>query len=321
MADYKSKIIGYIEGKISPEEFFTYLEENPSLFDWLQSIVPEGKTTEEVREVEFDHFFHKLSEEEREKVYSAKNALFECENAEPKIQFDIAKEFLYLLYELNEEKEIFYGTVPQLISAHKNTLDKNETADLDFYSQFLPKVMRGICKLPTYERYQIPFNVKSIFENKSRTCLWYYVEVQSRLANLMKEIFPEENIILDETLHKKASFSDDVRPEYIGGGDLETEQAIGEIIDGIIASVPEDMPISKRKKLIKEKIKEAFPCKTKKYPHWVQSEEWQISESGKPMRFIEQKRKKGKEYKDTLHTEFYFEDVDTGEIRIVEQFT
>ena len=102
---------------------------------------------------------------------------------------------------------------------------------------------------------------------------------------------------------------------------LGTERIISNIIDGIIASVPEDMPVSKRKKAIKEKIKEAFPCKTKKYPRWVQSEEWQISECGKPMRFIEQKRKKGKEYKDTLHTEFYFEDVDTGEIRIVEQFT
>ena len=72
---------------------------------------------------------------------------------------------------------------------------------------------------------------------------------------------------------------------------------------------------------IKEKIKEAFPCKTKKYPRWVQSEEWQISEGGKPMRFIEEKRKKGKEYKNMLYKEYYFEDVDTGEIRIVEQFT
>ena len=321
MADYKEKIIAYIEGKIPPEEFFPYLEANPALFDWLQSIVPEDKTTEEVREVEFDHFFYKLSEEERERVYSTKAALFEAENAAPEVQFDIAKKLLYLLYELNEEKEIFFGTVPQLISAHKSSLDKNQPTDLDFYSKFLPKVMRGICELPTLECYQVPFNVKSIFENKSRTSLWYYVEVQSRLTNLMKEIFPEENFVCDETLYAKASFSDDVRPEYIGGGDLETERIIGNIIDGIIASVPVDMPVSKRKKLIKEKIKEAFPCKTKKYPRWVQSEEWQISESGKPMRFIEQKRKKGKEYKDTLHTEFYFEDVDTGEIRIIEQFT
>ena len=51
MADYKEKIIAYIEGKISPEEFFSYIEANPALVDWLQSIVPEGKTTEKVREV------------------------------------------------------------------------------------------------------------------------------------------------------------------------------------------------------------------------------------------------------------------------------
>ena len=59
MADYKEKIIAYIEGKISPKEFFPYLEANPALFDWLQSVVPEGKTTEKVREVEFDHFFYR----------------------------------------------------------------------------------------------------------------------------------------------------------------------------------------------------------------------------------------------------------------------
>jgi hypothetical protein len=202
MADYKEKIIADIEGKISPQEFFPYIEANPALVDWLQSVVPEGKTTEEVREVEFDHFFYKLSEEERERVYSTKNALFESENAAPEVQFDIAKKLLYMLYELNEEKEIFCGTLPQLISAHKNSLDKNEPADLDFYSKFLPKVMRGICELPTLERFQIPFDVKTIFKNKSRTNLWYYVEVQSRLTNLMKEIFPEGFVVLPSSVHE-----------------------------------------------------------------------------------------------------------------------
>ena len=56
MADYKSKIIAYIEGKLSSEEFFSYLEDNPGLFDWLQSLVPEGKTQNVHEEVALDYF-------------------------------------------------------------------------------------------------------------------------------------------------------------------------------------------------------------------------------------------------------------------------
>lgn len=319
MADYKEKIIAYIEEKITPEEFFPYLEANPALFDWLERIVPKGKTTQEQREVSFDYLFHKLSDEERDSLNSAKKALFEAEGAAPEVQLELAKKLLYLLHALNEEKEIFLGTIPELLAIHKANLDKNENPD--FYLKFFPSTMRGICEMKTFAKFEIPFDVKSIFDHKAHTRLWYYAEVQARLFNFMKEAFPEESIVRGEALRAKASFSDDVRPEYIGGGDAEAERAIGEIIDSIIASVPEDMPAAKRKKLIKEKIKEAFPCKTKKYPRWVQGEEWPISAGGKPMRFIEQKRKKGKEYKDTLHTEFYFEDIDTGEIRIVEQFT
>jgi hypothetical protein len=39
------------------------------------------------------------------------------------------------------------------------------------------------------------------------------------------------------------------------------------------------------------------------------------------MRFVEQKRKKGKEYAEMLYTQFFFEDVETGEIRVIDQFT
>jgi hypothetical protein len=43
--------------------------------------------------------------------------------------------------------------------------------------------------------------------------------------------------------------------------------------------------------------------------------------NGKPMRFVEQKRKKGKEYANMLYTQFFFEDVDTGETHVIDQFT
>ena len=68
-------------------------------------------------------------------------------------------------------------------------------------------------------------------------------------------------------------------------------------------------------------IKELFHIESNKYPRWIQSPEWPIGENGVPMRFVSQKRKKGKEYETILYTEFLFEDVKTGEQRVVEQFT
>ena len=72
---------------------------------------------------------------------------------------------------------------------------------------------------------------------------------------------------------------------------------------------------------IKELIKKEFHIVGTKYPRWVQGGEWPVSKSGKPMRFVEQKRKKGKEYQDVLYTIYVFEDLDTLEKRIIEQFT
>ena len=65
----------------------------------------------------------------------------------------------------------------------------------------------------------------------------------------------------------------------------------------------------------------AVPLWDKKYPRWVQEAEWPIVPSGKPMRFLEQKKAKGKAYAETMLTHYVFEDVDTGEQRVIDQFT
>ena len=64
-----------------------------------------------------------------------------------------------------------------------------------------------------------------------------------------------------------------------------------------------------------------FHIEKNKYPRWVQSAEWPLGQNNKPMKFVEQKRKKGKSYEMMMYTEFWFEDVETGEKRAVEQFT
>lgn len=320
MADYKEKIIAYIEGKISPEEFFPYLEANPALFDWLQSVVPEGKTQIVHEEVTFDYFLEQLSEEEQKAINEAQSKLFTAKEAVFDIQFELSKILVNLLDKANKEKNIFGQTIIPIMLYHLKCGVDNPEKNKEHIHK-LPDLVRSLFEEKYLTNIEKPYDVHSIVDYKSRTQLWYYVEVQSRFAKLMQEIFPEENIVRDETMHQKAAFTIDICPDYIGGADLETMRVIDEIIDNIIASIPENLSKTARIKIGKEKIRESFPCKTKKHPYWVQNAEWQISASGKPMRFIEEKRKKGKEYKNMLYKEYYFEDVDTGEIRIVEQFT
>ena len=109
------------------------------------------------------------------------------------------------------------------------------------------------------------------------------------------------------------------RVESVCIGGVEVEEA--GIIEDILNSVPETLSESKRIKEVKSRIKKTFHVSGIVYPRWVQEAEWPVSASGKPMRFVKQKRKKGKEYENMLYTLFYFVDPDTGEERIVEQFT
>ncbi|MBO7763077.1 MAG: hypothetical protein J6T24_09795 [Clostridia bacterium] len=71
----------------------------------------------------------------------------------------------------------------------------------------------------------------------------------------------------------------------------------------------------------KYSLKSLFHIESNKYPHWIQEAEWPMGEDGIPMKFISQKRRKGKHYETLLFTEFLFEDIKTGKQRIVEQFT
>ena len=72
---------------------------------------------------------------------------------------------------------------------------------------------------------------------------------------------------------------------------------------------PEDLSTTKKVALIKSRIKELFPGKR---PYWIQSAEWPVY-NGKPMLYIERKH-------DGDLYQYIFEDFETGQRRVVEQF-
>lgn len=170
---------------------------------------------------------------------------------------------------------------------------------------------------PTYTPEELPFDAKLEIEEDIHKDpggqLGKFLNIHSMFSRIMTTAFPEDGIVIDQTLGEKFNFMLDACPEYIGGPEVD------HLLDALLEELPADLSKTKRVKLYKEKVKALFPMAGKKYPRWVQEAEWPISSTGKPMRFVEQK--KGKDYKTTMQTHFIFEDVDSGDQRVVEQFT
>ncbi len=171
---------------------------------------------------------------------------------------------------------------------------------------------------PQYIPEELPFNAKLFIDEQTkgeRSTLAKHLNIHHLFSNVLITAFPNDNIVMDETLSEKFDFMLDACPEYIGGEEVEG------ILENLLESIPAELSKTKKIKLYKEQVKAMFHIEKNKYPRWVQEAEWPLGQSNKPMRFIEQKRKKGKAYAIMMYTEFWFEDVETGEQRVVEQFT
>ena len=175
--------------------------------------------------------------------------------------------------------------------------------------------------LSDYVYVENPFDAKLqievyVHKGQGASCqLGRYLNIHGYFSRVLTMAFPDEGIVVDDTLDKKFNFMLDACPSYIGGHE------VNHLLDALLAEIPEDLGKAKRVKLYKEKVKALFPLAGKKRPYWVQEAEWPLSPSGKPMRFVEQKKAKGKDYAMSMFTRFIFEDVDTGEVRVIEQFT
>ena len=314
---YKQNIVDFIEGRMPPAEFEAWFESTPAALDWLQSLIPEGMTMDDCVEVTMDYFLKKLPVNEYEEITAAYRALCEAEGAPIEAQIPLALEVVRLLSAVDPKKVRFESIIPILLP----NFDLVLRSPASYKPDYVAHMVDGVRTLFTREYRSVgtfPYDVRRMAERlKTTTRLGYQLNLQGWLYWLMEQLFPEEIFVRDNTLSEKHSFLLNACPEYIGG--VEVEEA--GIIEDILDSVPEALPKTKRIKEVKSRIKEAFHVSGIVYPRWVQEAEWPVSPSGKPMRFVKQKRKKGKEYENMLYTLFYFEDVDTGEERIVEQFT
>lgn len=171
---------------------------------------------------------------------------------------------------------------------------------------------------PQYVAEELSFDAKLCIDEETKrenSSLGLHLNIHALFSNVLVTAFPNDNIVIDETLRNKYLFMLDACPEYIGGEEVD------DLLMDLLETLPDDFSKTKKVKLYKEKLRSLFHIESNKYPRWIQEPEWPMGEDGIPMKFISQKRKKGKSYDTILFTEFLFEDVKTGKQCIVEQFT
>lgn len=84
------------------------------------------------------------------------------------------------------------------------------------------------------------------------------------------------------------------------------------IVEKIVKDAMEIKTKGKRRQRVKEDVERVFHVTDKKRPRWIQGAEWPMGVNS-PMKYISQKRT-------GELVEYFFEDVDTGACRTVEQF-
>ena len=140
------------------------------------------------------------------------------------------------------------------------------------------------------------------FKGKTKIAREY--NIFGKIAGVIKDAFPYENIEIDDTLKNRFILLIDVCPDYIGGQEAEL------VVEKILDTNP-----NTSKKELKNIIKDTFYIVGKNYPKWIQNPEWPISKNGRPMKFIKSEHDEKNEIQ-----RYIFEDIDTKEISTVEQF-
>lgn len=146
------------------------------------------------------------------------------------------------------------------------------------------------------------YNVKSTIMSFGYDSEYGRITAFTLISALVKYHYPD--IVCKEPLqYGTIEFLEKVDLEYIGGSEVTP------FIRNII-SAQQDL----NNKKIKSMLKDYFHLSPRKYPDWVQEPEWPATSEGVPMIFVSQKRT-GELY------EYTFKHPETGELRVVEQYT
>ncbi len=130
--------------------------------------------------------------------------------------------------------------------------------------------------------------------------VWFY----RAIAAVVVVAYPQ--IVLTKVYDDEEDYYMDTPGDYLGGTEVD------ELIYEILAQYPRTLGKRIRKKNAKAHLQKAFHIRLNKYPRWVQEPEWPMGTCS-PMQYLSQKRQGDR-------VQFTFQDVDTKDIRIVEQY-
>ncbi len=199
-------------------------------------------------------------------------------------------------------KERKYVSVKRGIADFRLFIDYLDLVNSDFSHQsklFIKNVEQAICILS--ER------VKSFRKDEFLKDFYQTVELIEKNKNLKPPLTIQ--VLMDE----RVLFITKYCPTFIGGSEVDESRILYKIYE----ELPLDASNSEKEKLFQEKIKKCFHLKSGSFPDWLEAPEWPISSIGKPMRFVRQKTIKTNELLEGRYIRFYFEDVDTGEKRVI----
>ena len=101
----------------------------------------------------------------------------------------------------------------------------------------------------------------------------------------------------------------------LGGSETYEGPEVDKLVQSIVREGMTIPQKTKRIKAVKERIKQTFHTEDGKKPYWIQGGDWPMGKDS-PMKFIKRERDK----KDPEKVNFYFQDVTTGDIKIIEQY-
>lgn len=148
---------------------------------------------------------------------------------------------------------------------------------LDFLSKIEDKFAKYIEKIDNYQ-------------TKNKTLVEYTKNLN--MKNVEKvynfQIVCSDILWLFNIEHKntdkyiKAVWESSVIPDWL------PDSAQDWVEENIVSELPQDLPLSKKRKMVKEEVEKIFPCKKRK-PSWVQgTEDWPADSNGKNLTFIKQ---------------------------------
>lgn len=144
------------------------------------------------------------------------------------------------------------------------------------------------------------------------TLLSRYMMIHENVSRVLTEAFPEEDIRMDVSLQDRYCFMLENCPRYIGGHEVD------HILEEELEKIPLNLTGWQKGHHYLKRLRERFHVQLK-HPEWVDGPQWPAGADGEPMRFLRQRRRVGMEFAGTCCTRYYFEDVQTGEVRVIQQ--